>query len=38
MPIPVIIATGHTADTSLLDEIVRYAAKTPSDAAHLIID
>lgn len=38
MPIPVIIATGHTTDTSLLDEIVRYAAKTPSDAAHVILD
>ncbi|MBP6256537.1 hypothetical protein KA405_02180 [Patescibacteria group bacterium] len=38
MKIPVILATGHTNDTSLLDEIVRHAAKTPSDAAHLIID
>lgn len=38
MPIPVILATGHTVDTSLLDELVWHAAKTPSDAAHLILD
>lgn len=38
LPIPFILATGHTADRSLLDEIVWHAAKTPSDAAHLIID
>jgi exonuclease VII large subunit len=38
MPIPVILATGHTVDTSLLDELVWHAAKTPSDAAHLIVD
>jgi exodeoxyribonuclease VII large subunit len=38
MKIPVILATWHTNDTSILDEIVRHAAKTPSDAAHLIID
>jgi exonuclease VII large subunit len=38
LPIPVILATGHTSDRSLLDEIVWHAAKTPSDAAHLIVD
>lgn len=35
--IPVITAIGHTVDQSLLDEVARYAAKTPSDAAHYII-
>lgn len=38
LPIPVILATWHTSDKSLLDELVRHAAKTPSDAAHLILD
>lgn len=38
LPIPVILATGHTSDRSLLDEVVWHAAKTPSDAAHLIVD
>ena len=38
LSIPVILATGHTSDRSLLDEVVWHAAKTPSDAAHLIVD
>ena len=38
MPYPVILATGHTSDRSILDEIVWHVAKTPSDAAHIIID
>lgn len=32
-----IVAIGHTTDNSLLDEICRYAAQTPSEAAtHLL--
>lgn len=38
LPVPVILATWHTSDRSVLDEIVRHAAKTPSDAAHLVVD
>lgn len=35
--VPVISAIWHTADQSLIDEVARYAAKTPSDAAHYIV-
>lgn len=38
MPVPVMTAIGHTADISILDSIVKYAAKTPSDAAYLLIN
>ena len=38
MPLPVMLATGHTADISLLDELVWQVAKTPSDAAYRIIE
>lgn len=38
LPIPVLLATGHTSDRSILDEIVWHAAKTPSDAAHLLLE
>lgn len=38
MPLPVMLATGHTVDVSLLDELVWQVAKTPSDAAYRIIE
>ncbi|MBP7008065.1 hypothetical protein KBB05_05160 [Patescibacteria group bacterium] len=37
MPIPVIIAVGHTNDQYLLDEIAWMSAKTPTDAAYQLI-
>jgi exonuclease VII large subunit len=37
MPIPVIVAVGHTSDVSLLDEVAKLPCKTPSDAAHEIV-
>lgn len=37
MPIPVMIAVGHSSDQFLLDEISAYSAKTPTDAAYQII-
>lgn len=36
-PLPIIVAIGHTSDTSLLDDIARAHAKTPSDAAYILI-
>lgn len=36
-PVPVILAVGHTSDKSVLDKLVRFSAKTPSDAAHILI-
>lgn len=38
MPIPVMMAVGHTSDQFLLDEIASYSAKTPTDAAYEIIN
>lgn len=38
MPIPVMVAVGHTSDQFLLDEIASYSAKTPTDAAYEIIN
>lgn len=38
MPVPVMTAIGHTTDTSILDAIVKYPAKTPSDAAYILIN
>jgi exodeoxyribonuclease VII large subunit len=38
MPVPVITAIWHTSDISILDDISRYSAKTPTDAAYKIID
>lgn len=38
LPCPVMLAVWHTSDVSLLDEIVAYPLKTPSDAWHLICD
>lgn len=35
--LPILLATGHTSDVSLLDEVVWKSAKTPSDAAYLLI-
>lgn len=37
MPIPVMMAVGHTSDQFLLDEIASYSAKTPTDAAYEIL-
>lgn len=37
IPIPVIVAVGHTRDTTLLDDTCWYSAKTPSEAAHILI-
>lgn len=35
--IPVIIAVWHTSDRYILDDIAKISAKTPSDAAYLLI-
>ena len=35
--VPVMLAVGHTSDQSVLDQLVRFPAKTPSDAAHILI-
>ncbi|MEI7477159.1 MAG: exodeoxyribonuclease VII large subunit [bacterium] len=37
MQVPVVVAVGHTQDTSILEQVAYAHAKTPSDAAHLII-
>lgn len=36
-PLPVIVAIGHTSNTSILDSICHTSAKTPSDSAYRII-
>ena len=38
MPVPVMIAIGHTSDQFLLHQLCRYPAKTPSDGAHILVD
>lgn len=38
MPVPVMIAIGHTHDRFILDELARYGAKTPTDAAYKLIE
>jgi len=38
MPIPVIVAVGHTADKYILDEISKFSAKTPTDAGYILIE
>lgn len=38
MPVPVILAIWHTSDQFVLDQIAKYAMKTPSDAAHFLIN
>ena len=35
-PVPVIVAIWHTQDTTLIDDVARHSAKTPSDAAYFI--
>jgi len=37
MPVPVMMAVGHTNDQFLLDEIACFSAKTPTDAAYQLI-
>lgn len=37
-PAPVIVAIWHTQDKSILDDIAFYSAKTPSDAAHYLLN
>lgn len=37
-PSPIMLAIGHTADTSVLDQLVAFPAKTPSQAAYMIIE
>lgn len=38
MPVPVIVAVWHTNDTSVLEQISFWYAKTPTAAAHFLID
>lgn len=38
MPVPVVVAIGHTPDKFVLHDLARYAAKTPTDAAYRIIE
>lgn len=38
MPVPVMVAVGHTSDQFLLDKLCRYAAKTPTDGAYIILE
>lgn len=37
MPVPVIVAVGHTADKFVLDDIAYFSAKTPTDAAYFLV-
>lgn len=38
MPVPVIVAIGHTPDKFILQDIARYGAKTPTDGAYKLIE
>lgn len=38
MPVPVIVAIGHTPDRFILQDLAWYGAKTPTDAAYKIIE
>lgn len=38
MPVPVMLAVWHTSDQFVLDKIAKYAMKTPSDAAHFVVN
>ena len=38
MPVPVVVAIGHTPDKFVLHDLAWYAAKTPTDAAYRIIE
>ena len=37
MPVPVIVAIGHTQDRFMLQDLAWYGAKTPTDAAYRIL-
>ena len=37
MPVPVMMAVGHTSDQSILDEVAYASAKTPTDAAYQLV-
>lgn len=37
MPVPVLIAVGHTNDRYVLDDVARYSCKTPTDAAYVLV-
>lgn len=36
LSVPMIVAVGHTTDTSVLDHICKRSAKTPTDAAYFV--
>lgn len=38
MPVPVIVAIGHTQDKFILQDLAWYGAKTPTDAAYKIVE
>ncbi len=38
MPVPVIVAIGHTQDRFILQDLAWYGAKTPTDAAYKLIE
>lgn len=38
MPVPVIVAVGHTQDKTVLQDIAWYGAKTPTDAAYKLTE
>lgn len=38
MPVPVMVAIGHTQDRFILQDLARYGAKTPTDAAYKLIE
>lgn len=38
MPVPVIVAIGHTPDKFILQELAWYGAKTPTDAAYKVVE
>jgi len=38
MPVPVIVAIGHTPDRFILQELAWYGAKTPTDAAYKLLE
>lgn len=38
MPVPVMVAVGHTQDRFVLQDVAWYGAKTPTDAAYRLIE
>lgn len=38
MPVPVIVAIGHTQDRFILQDLAWYGAKTPTDGAYKLIE